>query len=115
MNVFNATARIRADKEDKKIRIDVYGVEEAAMRNKSPAKAFISYSHKDIDHLHALESALSPLKRMKNLELWYDRAIYAGSILYVSPEGAKYYSLGQRPRYYVYYMFSPEGAKYYSP
>jgi hypothetical protein len=40
MNVFNATARIRADKEDKKIRIDVYGVEEAAMRNKSPVKAF---------------------------------------------------------------------------
>ncbi len=151
LNVFNATARIRADKEDKKFRIDVYGeeprrflsyiretvkeickdftnlnfeemvpipdsneflkyeelviaeeygekqifisqikqripiaylldgVEEAAMRNKSPVKAFISYSRKDIDHLHALESALSPLKRLKNLELWYDRAIDAGS------------------------------------
>ncbi len=151
LSVFNATARIRADKEDKKIRIDVYGeeprrflsyiretvkeickdftnlnfeemvpipysneflkyedlviaekygekeifisqikqripiadlldgVEEAAMRNKSPVKAFISYSRKDIDHLHALESALSPLKRLKNLKLWYDRAIDAGS------------------------------------
>jgi internalin A len=151
LNVFNATARIRADKEDKKIRIDVYGeeprrflsfiretlkeiykdftnlnfeemvpipdndefllykalikaekagkkelyvwqvdkdiliadlldgVEEAAMRNKSPVKAFISYSCKDIDHLKTLDAALSPLKRLKKLELWYDRAIDAGS------------------------------------
>jgi internalin A len=151
-NVFKATARIRADKEDKKIRIDVYGeeprrflsyiretvkeicmdftnlkfeemipipdsdefmpyedlviaeeygekeifvsqlrtripiadlldgVEESAMRDKQlPVKAFISYSRKDIDHLKTLDAALSPLKRLKKLQLWYDRAIDAGS------------------------------------
>jgi internalin A len=152
LNVFNATARIRADKEDKKIRIDVYGeeprrflsfiretvkeicedftnlnfeemvpipdsnefleyealveaekaeekeifvwqvkkrisiaylldgIEDAAMRlEQKPVKVFISYSHKDIDHLKTLDAALSPLKRLKKLQLWYDRAIDAGS------------------------------------
>jgi internalin A len=153
-NVFKATARIRADKEDKKIRIDVYGeeprrflsyiretvkeicmdftnlkfeqmipipgshefleyeglvqaekdgekemyvwqvkkririadlldgVEESAMRDELeqlPVKAFISYSRKDIDYIDTLDAALSPLKRLKKLELWYDRAIDAGS------------------------------------
>ncbi len=154
LNVFNATARIRADKEDKKIRIDVYGeeprrflsfiretlkeiykdftnlnfeekvpipdsnefmqyedlvtaeecgekeifvpqlkkripiadlldgVEEAAMRDKLeqlPVKVFISYSHKDMDYYKDLEAALSPLKRLKKLQLWYDRAIDGGN------------------------------------
>ena len=153
-NVFKATARIRADKEDKKIRIDVYGeeprrflsyiretlkeicmdftnlkfeemvpipdskefllykglikaekagkeemyvwqidqdiritdlldgVEEAAMRDKLgqlPVKAFISYSSKDIDYIDTLDAALSPQVRLKKLQLWYDRAIDAGS------------------------------------
>jgi internalin A len=152
-NVFDATARVRADKEDQEIRIDVCGqeprrflsyiretvkeivadfanlplsewvpvpdcgesleydylveaekagekevfvrelkkrvavadlldgVEESSMRDEqaqTPVKAFISYSHKDLEHLQGLKAALSPLVRLEKLRLWDDHAIDAG-------------------------------------
>ena len=59
------------------------GVEEPSMREaiaQIPVKAFISYSRKDYLHLRALQAALSPLVRLDNLRLWYDRDIEAGDI-----------------------------------
>lgn len=58
------------------------GVEEAAMRDADlqlPVKAFVSYSHNDLDFVKALQSALSPLVRLQKLSLWYDRDIDAGA------------------------------------
>jgi len=57
------------------------GVEEPAMRDdveQLPVKAFVSYAHKDLEHLKALRSALAPLIRLQKLELWDDRDINAG-------------------------------------
>ena len=57
------------------------GVEEAAMRDElaqTPVKAFVSYSHKDLEYLDKLRAALSPLVRLDKLSLWDDRAIDAG-------------------------------------
>ncbi|AEG01309.1 TIR protein [Methylomonas methanica MC09] len=57
------------------------GVEEPAMRDETqqlPVKAFVSYSHRDLEHLKALQSALAPLRRLQKLQLWDDRSIDAG-------------------------------------
>nr|WP_292914039.1 toll/interleukin-1 receptor domain-containing protein [Nitrosomonas sp.] len=42
-----------------------------------PVKAFVSYAHKDLEHLKALRSALAPLIRLQKLKLWDDRDINA--------------------------------------
>ncbi|ASF48190.1 COR domain-containing protein [Methylovulum psychrotolerans] len=58
------------------------GVEEAVMRDEEaqkPIKAFVSYSHADLEHLKALQAALSPLVRLEKLQLWDDRSIDAGT------------------------------------
>lgn len=58
------------------------GVEEPAMRDEVsqfPVKAFVSYAHKDMDHLQALHSALAPLIRLQKLIIWDDKAIDAGT------------------------------------
>lgn len=57
------------------------GVEEPAMRDEVeqlPVKAFVSYSHKDLEYLKELRSALAPLMRLQKLQLWDDRDIDAG-------------------------------------
>ncbi|HOY17971.1 MAG TPA: COR domain-containing protein [Haliscomenobacter sp.] len=57
------------------------GVEEAIMRDEMeqlPVKAFVSYSHKDLELLKELRTALSPLVRLQKLQLWDDRDIDAG-------------------------------------
>lgn len=57
------------------------GVEEPIMRDETqqlPVKAFVSYSHADLEHLKALQSALAPLSRLQKLQLWTDRGIDAG-------------------------------------
>ena len=57
------------------------GVEEPAMRDKVeqlPVRAFVSYSHKDLEYLKELRSALAPLMRLQKLQLWDDRDIDAG-------------------------------------
>ncbi len=57
------------------------GVEEPEMREEwtqTPVKAFVSYSHKDMEYLDKLRAALSPLVRLDKLVLWDDRAIDAG-------------------------------------
>ncbi len=57
------------------------GVEEQMMRDElaqTPVKAFVSYSHKDLEYLPDLRAALSPLVRLDKLVLWDDRAIEAG-------------------------------------
>lgn len=58
------------------------GVEEYAMRDEVkqlPVKAFVSYSHKDLEYLEELRSALAPLIRLQKLQLWDDRDIDAGA------------------------------------
>jgi internalin A len=58
------------------------GVEEPEMRDEvgqTPVKAFVSYSHKDMEYLQALRAALSPLVRLEKLRLWDDHAIDAGT------------------------------------
>jgi internalin A len=57
------------------------GVEEPTMRDETeqlPVKAFVSYSHLDLEYLKALRSALAPLMRLNKLQLWDDRGIDAG-------------------------------------
>ena len=57
------------------------GVEEPVMRDEAeqvPVKAFVSYAHKDLEHLKTLRAALSPLMRLNKLQLWDDRDIDAG-------------------------------------
>jgi internalin A len=57
------------------------GVEEPAMRDEVeqlPVKAFVSYSHIDLEYLKELRSALAPLIRLQKLQLWDDRDIDAG-------------------------------------
>ncbi|HMQ89085.1 MAG TPA: COR domain-containing protein, partial [Flavilitoribacter sp.] len=57
------------------------GVEEAIMRDEVgqlPVKAFVSYSHKDLEYLKELRTALAPLIRLQKLQLWDDREIEAG-------------------------------------
>ncbi|WP_421800579.1 COR domain-containing protein [Haliscomenobacter sp.] len=57
------------------------GVEDPAMRDEVeqlPIKAFVSYSHNDLDALKELRTALSPLVRLQKLQLWDDRDIDAG-------------------------------------
>jgi internalin A len=57
------------------------GVEEPSMRDivaQLLVKAFISYSHKDVEHMQVLQAALSPLVRLNNLKLWCDHDIDAG-------------------------------------
>ena len=57
------------------------GVEEPVMRDEVeqlPVKAFVSYSHKDLEYLKELRSALAPLMRLQKLQLWDDRDIDAG-------------------------------------
>lgn len=68
---------------NKKLRVAdlLNGVEDAFMRDKEeqlPVKAFVSYSHKDLEHLKELRSALAPLVRLQKLQLWDDRDIDAG-------------------------------------
>jgi internalin A len=58
------------------------GVEDPIMRDQqaqTPVKAFISYSHKDLDGLEALISHLAPAQRLGNLRPWHDKAIDAGA------------------------------------
>ncbi len=57
------------------------GVEEPAMRDEVeqlPVKGFVSYSHKDLEYLREMRSALAPLIRLQKLQLWDDRDINAG-------------------------------------
>ncbi|MCE7924306.1 MAG: TIR domain-containing protein [Haliscomenobacteraceae bacterium CHB4] len=57
------------------------GVEEPAMRNEVeqlPVKAFVSYSHADLEHLKELKNALAPLIRLNKLQIWDDKNIEAG-------------------------------------
>ncbi|MBK7939965.1 MAG: TIR domain-containing protein [Lewinellaceae bacterium] len=57
------------------------GVEEPAMRDEVeqlPVKAFVSYSHADLEHLKTLKNALSPLIRLNKLQVWDDKNIEAG-------------------------------------
>ncbi len=57
------------------------GVEEPAMRDEVeqlPVRAFVSYSHKDLEHLKELKAALAPLMRLQKLSIWDDRDINAG-------------------------------------
>ena len=57
------------------------GVEESAMRDEVeqlPVRAFVSYSHKDLEYLKDLRTALAPLMRLQKLQLWDDRDIDAG-------------------------------------
>ena len=42
------------------------------------AKIFISYSHKDEEYLNRLKSHFSTMRRTGQIEIWYDREIYAG-------------------------------------
>jgi internalin A len=42
------------------------------------ARVFVSYSHKDERQLNELKTHLSPLERLKLIEMWYDRRIVAG-------------------------------------
>lgn len=57
------------------------GVEEPSMRDEVeqlPVRAFVSYSHQDLEYLKALKTALAPLMRLQKLQLWDDRDIDAG-------------------------------------
>lgn len=57
------------------------GVEESNMRDEIeqlPVRAFISYSHKDLEYLKELRTALAPLIRLQKLQIWDDRDIDAG-------------------------------------
>lgn len=45
----------------------------------TPIKAFVSYAHKDAEHLPHLTAALSPLVRTNKLVLWTDHNIEVGS------------------------------------
>jgi internalin A len=57
------------------------GVEEPSMRDEVeqlPVRAFVSYAHKDLEHLKALRSALAVLVRLQKLEIWDNRDIEAG-------------------------------------
>jgi internalin A len=57
------------------------GVEESVMPDEQeliPVKAFVSYSHKDLDYLKELRTALAPLVRLSKLQIWDDRDIDAG-------------------------------------
>ena len=57
------------------------GVEEPLMRDELeqlPVKAFVSYSHKDLEFLQELNAHLKPLIRLNKLQLWDDRDIDAG-------------------------------------
>lgn len=57
------------------------GVEEADMRDEYEqlsVKAFISYSHADLEYLKAFRNALSPLIRLNKLQVWDDKSIEAG-------------------------------------
>jgi internalin A len=57
------------------------GVEEAAMRDEVeqlPVRAFVSYSHADLEYLKELRNALSTLVRLNKLQIWDDRDIDAG-------------------------------------
>ncbi len=57
------------------------GVEEPAMRDEVeqlPVKAFVSYSHADLEYLKTLKNALSPLIRLNKLQVWDDKNIEAG-------------------------------------
>lgn len=68
-------------KKDLKIKDLLDGVEEPAMRDEVeqlPVRAFVSYSHKDLEYLKELRSALAPLMRLQKLQLWDDRDIDAG-------------------------------------
>lgn len=44
-------------------------------------KAFISYSHKDSEHLVKLHEHLSALRRQQMIETWTDREIHAGGVI----------------------------------
>jgi internalin A len=58
------------------------GVEDPVMRDEVtqiPVKAFVSYAHKDAEHLPTMRAALSPLRRLNKLVLWDDHAIDAGA------------------------------------
>jgi len=57
------------------------GVEESQMRDEVeqlPVRAFVSYSHQDLDYLKELRTALAPLMRLQKLQLWDDQDIDAG-------------------------------------
>lgn len=57
------------------------GVEEPTMRDEVeqlPVRAFVSYSHADLEYLKELRTALAPLVRLNKLQLWDDRDIDAG-------------------------------------
>lgn len=58
------------------------GVEDPVMRDEvtqMSVKAFVSYAHKDAEHLQTMRAALSPLRRLNKLVLWDDHAIDAGA------------------------------------
>ena len=57
------------------------GVEESAMRDEVeqlPVRAFVSYSHKDLEYLKELRTALATLVRLNKLQIWDNRDIDAG-------------------------------------
>jgi internalin A len=67
----------------KKLKVEdlLDGVEEAMMRDETeqiPVRAFVSYSHKDLEYLKELRTALAPLIRLQKLQIWDDRDIEAG-------------------------------------
>lgn len=68
-------------KKDLRVKDLLDGIEDPKMRDETerlPIRAFISYSHKDIEYLKELRSALAPLIRLQNLQIWDDRDINAG-------------------------------------
>jgi internalin A len=58
------------------------GVEEnesRSLKSEVPIKVFVSYAHKDKRYLKECRTALSPIEKLQNVEIWDDRSIDAGS------------------------------------
>ena len=55
---------------------------------RDPKRIFISYSHKDTRWLDLIKSALKPVLRGREVDLWDDRRIEAGSEWKSEIEGA---------------------------
>jgi len=73
--------RVWQVKKNLKVKDLLNGIEDSNMRDsiqKITIRAFVSYSHKDIEYLKELRSALSPLVRLQKLQIWDDRDINAG-------------------------------------
>src|ERR1044071_1341221 len=55
-----------------------FQAEPASQARRQPKTIFVSYSHKDVDHLARLRVHLKPLERSNAVELWDDTRIKAG-------------------------------------